>query len=72
MTVKLKLVDGSTEIFTTDKYRVSTIEEMHPDILDVKVYADSGRRLMHLKRRNQKHYIKYEYKPLPPEEKKEA
>ena len=68
MTVKAKLVDGTFDIFTTEKYTVSILENMHPAILEVEVFADSGKRLMKLKRKHQKHYIKYEYKPLPPEE----
>lgn len=71
MTVKAKLVDGTFDIFTTEKYTVSTLENMHPAILEVEVFADCGKRLIKLKRKHQKRYIKYEYKPLPEEEKAE-
>lgn len=67
MTVKLKLINGNTEIFKTDSYMVSKVKEMHPDILDCKVYADCGRLLLHRRRHFQRFYKKYVYKPLPPQ-----
>ena len=42
---------------------------MHPDILELTVYSDNGRKkLAHVKRPNPKHYEKYEYKPQPPQD----
>ena len=67
MTVKLKLVNGNYEIYKTDSYVVSKIKDMHPDILDCKVYADNGRLLIRRRRLFQRFYKKYQYKPLPPE-----
>ena len=72
MTVKLKLVNGSTEIFKTENYMLSKVKDMHPDILDCKVYHESGKLLAHRRRRFQKFYIKFQYKPLPPEPPKES
>ncbi len=66
ITVKVKLVDGNTDIFTTDRYTVSTIKQMHPAILDVKVY--SGRKLLIHKRRHfQWFYKKFQYIPVQEE-----
>ena len=72
MTVKLKLVNGHVEIFKTENYVVSKPKEMHPDILDCRVYTDNGKLLAHRRRRFQKFYIKYQYKPLPPQPPKES
>ena len=67
MTVIVKLVNGSTEIFNTENYVLSKTKDMHPDILDCKVYHDSGKLLAHCRRAFPKFYIKHIYKPLPPE-----
>lgn len=71
MTVVLKTVRGVTEIFDTQSYMVAKKKDMHPDILDVKVYA-GGKCVKRVKRRFQAFYKKFLYKPLPPEAKKEA
>lgn len=71
ITVKVKLVDGNTDIFTTDKYMIAPIKQMHPAILDVKVYAD--RKLMiHKRRAFQWFYKKFQYKPVQQELKPEG
>lgn len=62
--VKLKLVNGNTEIFCTENYVVCPVKVMHPDILDVKVYAGT-KVIKHSRRRFQWFYKKYLYKPLP-------
>ncbi len=67
MTVKVKLVNGNFEIFKTDSYIVSKTKDLHPDILDCKVYADNGKLLIRRRRLFQRFYKKYQYKPLPPE-----
>lgn len=64
--VKLKLVNGRTEIFQTEGYVVSTIKEMVPEILDVKVYI-GNKVVKHSRRKFQWFYKKYLYKPLPKE-----
>lgn len=71
MIVKVKLVNGSVGIFTAEKYLLSRLEDMHPDILEAKVMTDKGKVIAKLKRRRQKHYILHEYKPLPAEENQE-
>lgn len=68
MRVKLVLVDGTVQFLEPASYAVSKVETMHPDILEVKVYTDHGRLLAVRRRKHWKHYIKYEYKPLPPEQ----
>jgi hypothetical protein len=62
ITVKVKLIDGNIDIFTTDKYMVAPIRQMHPAILDVKVYADR-KLLIHKRRPFQWFYKKFLYKP---------
>ena len=64
--VKLKLVNGRTEIFQTEGYIVSTVKEMMPEILEVKVYI--GNKVIKRSRRKfQWFYKKYLYKPSPKE-----
>lgn len=62
--VKLKLVNGNTEIISTDNYVVCPVKDMHPDILDVKVYVGT-KVIKHSRRCFQWFYKKYLYKPLP-------
>lgn len=62
--VKLKMVNGQTEIFHTEGYIVSTIKEMMPEILEVKVYI--GNKVIKRSRRKfQWFYKKFLYKPSP-------
>ena len=68
MRVKVILVDGTVQYFETPNYALSPVKTMHPDILEVKVYTNHGRLLARRRRKNWKHYIKYEYKPLPPQD----
>lgn len=63
VTVKVKTVHGTTEIFETEKYIISTIKDMHPDILEVSVYF-GDKRIAHSKRHFQGIYKKFFYKPL--------
>lgn len=50
MNVKVKRVDGFVELFSTDKYTLTTIKELHPVILRADVFTDSGKRLACIKR----------------------
>ena len=63
ITVKVKLVHGNIEIFETKSYNLSPVKEMHPDILEVWIYAE-GKKLAHLKRHFQKFYKVFLYKPV--------
>lgn len=38
MTVVSKLADGTTEVFETGNYKISTVKDMHPMIVSVAVY----------------------------------
>ena len=60
---KVKTVHGTTEIFETEKYIISTVKDMHPDILEVSVYS-GDKRIAHSKRHFQGVYKKFFYKPL--------
>ena len=64
ITVRLKTIHKTTEVFTTEKYIVCCTKEMHPDILCVDVY-ENGKKICHLKRHFQWFYKKFLYKPLP-------
>ena len=67
MLVKVKLTGKRRQLFHTNEYLIGSIDQMHPDILEAKVYSDDGRKkLAHVKRPHPKHYEKYDYKPLPP------
>lgn len=66
MTVKIKNIDGNIETFETENYLIGSKKEMHPAILDVKVYT-GGRLIVHRRRHFQKFYKKYLYKPVQQE-----
>lgn len=72
MIIKYKLVNGTTEYAQTDKYAFGPLKDCHPDILEATLYTDQGKKLQTLKRRRQKFYIKYEYKPVQTELKPEG
>lgn len=72
MIIKYKLVDGTTEYTQTDKYAFGPLKDWHPAILEATLYTDQGKKLRKQKRRHQKHYIKYEYKPVQTELKPEG
>ena len=40
ITVKLKTVHKTTEVFETEKYLICSKKEMHPDILSVDVFTN--------------------------------
>jgi hypothetical protein len=65
--VKLKLVNGNTDVFLEEKFSLCPVKEMHPDILEAKIYAD-GRLIASKKRLFQWVYKKFFYKPLPVEQ----
>ena len=71
ITVRVKLVDGNIEVFTTDKYMVSSVKDMHSAILDARVYAGS-KCIVHRKRHLQWLYKKFQYKPEQEELKPEG
>jgi hypothetical protein len=50
MNVRVKRVDGFVELFSTDKYMLTTVKELHPAILRVDVFTDNGKRLVYVKR----------------------
>lgn len=64
MIVKLKLVNGNTQMFETADYVVNPIKIMHPDILSVKVYSNDRKILFTVKRKFQLFYKKFIYKPV--------
>lgn len=68
--LKFKLVDGSIQIAEKDSFTLSSVQDMHPDLLEVTAYTIEGKRLAKIKRHFQKYYIKHKYVPLPPEEEK--
>lgn len=71
VTVKVKTVKNAFEVFNTESYIVGPKKGLHPDILDVKVYAGS-RCVIHMKRHFQWFYKKYLYKPVQLESKQEV
>lgn len=66
MTVKVKTVHGTVETFTTGQYILGSKKELHPDLLDVKVYAGS-RLIAHQARHFHWFYKKFLYKPVQQE-----
>lgn len=41
MTVKIRLIDGDTEVFVTEHFVISPVKSWRPDIMSVRVY-DTG------------------------------
>lgn len=69
MLVKVKLTGNRRQMFHTNEYLIGQLKDMHPDILEATVTTDDGRKkLAHVKRPHPKHYEKYDYKPLPPQD----
>lgn len=50
MIIKTKLVDGTTEVFHSENYKISKSIDFHPMILSVYVYSDNGTLLEKRKR----------------------
>ena len=69
--VKAETIKGTTEVFKTDSYIIVPKKDLHPDLLDVRVYAGS-RCVKHVRRHFQWFYKKFLYKPLQTELKPEA
>ena len=65
MRIKLTLVDGTVQYLETQSFNLCPVKDMIPEILEAKVYTDHGRLLARRRRKNWKHYIEHEYKPLP-------
>lgn len=70
VTVKVKTVKGTLEVFNTDSYLISPIKDMHPDLLEIHVYAGS-KCIVHQRRPFQTFYKKFLYKPVQQELKPE-
>jgi len=69
MLIKVKLTGNRRQIFHTNEYLIGPVKDMHPDILEAIITTDDGKKkLAHIKRPHPKHYEKYEYKPLPPQD----
>ena len=66
VTVKVKTVKGTTEIFNTESYVIGAKKDLFPDLLDVKVYAGS-RMVFHIRRHFQWFYKRFLYKPAQTE-----
>ena len=71
VTVKVKTVRDTVEVFNTESYVISPKKDLHPDLLEVTVYAGS-RKIYHMRRWFQKFYKKFLYKPIQTELKPEG
>lgn len=71
VTVKVKTVHNTVEVFNTESYVIGKKKDMHPDLLTVDVYAGS-RRVCHMRRRLQWIYKKFLYRPAVEEIKREG
>ena len=43
MIVKAELADGSTDVFETGSYKISTLKDFHPALCSVEVYSGTKR-----------------------------
>ena len=66
VTVKVKTVHNTVEVFNTESYVIGKKKDMHPDILEVSVYS-GNKRIAHSKRHFQGVYKRFFYKPLQEE-----
>lgn len=58
MTIKIKRVDGATEIFETGRFIIAPGKDTHPNIVEITVFSNSGKKLKHWGRRFQRRYMK--------------
>ena len=65
MIVKIKRVDGAIECFETGNFVISTVKDMHSDILDAEILTNDGTRIARRRRLFQRFYKKFLYKPEP-------
>ena len=70
VTVKVKTVHNTIEVFNTESYVIGKKKDMHPDLLTIDVYAGS-RKVFHMNRHFQWFYKKFLYKPVQQELKPE-
>lgn len=70
VTVKVKTIHDTVEVFNTESYIIGNKKNLHPDLLEVTVYAGS-RKVYHMRRWFQKFYKKFLYKPIQTELKQE-
>lgn len=70
VTVKVKTIHNTIEIFNTESYVIGKKKDMHPDLLTIDVYAGS-RKVFHTSRHFQWFYKKFLYKPVQQELKSE-
>lgn len=61
MTVKAELADGTTDIFETENYRISTLKDFHPMICSVEVYS-MAKRIKKVSRRFKFFYKHFTFK----------
>ena len=66
VTVKVKTVHNTVEVFNTESYVIGKKKDMYPDILEVLVYS-GNKRIAHSKRHFQGVYKRFFYKPLQKE-----
>lgn len=71
VTVKVKTIHNTTEIFNTESYTIGKKKDMHPDLLSITVYAGS-RKVFYVRRWFQIFYKKFLYKPIQTELKQEV
>ena len=70
VTVKVKTVHNTIEVFNTESYVIGKKKDMHPDLLTIDIYAGS-RKVFHVRRYFQWFYKKFLYKPVQQELKPE-
>lgn len=58
MIVKLTLVDGTFDIFESEKFNISTEKDMNPYIIRIDIFAGT-RKIFKWKRRRISHYKKH-------------
>lgn len=62
MIVKVYRVDGICELFTTNEYKVTKAKDLHPLIMKLVVFTDSGKKIFSKCRKNRFIYKHFTFK----------
>lgn len=65
MIIKTKFIDGVTVVGTTDRYTDTPKKEWISEIIEITLYTDNGKKLLHRRRHFKLLYKKFKYVPTP-------
>lgn len=65
MIIKTRFIDGSVMAAHTEHYSLGTTKDMIAEIMEITLYTDTGKKLLHKRRHFPKMYKKFKYVPTP-------